>query len=37
MIVKKEKAWVEKSVGIDWLRKAANLGYEDAKELLKKI
>lgn len=37
MIVNKEKSWVERYVGIDWLRKAADLGYEAAKELLKKI
>ncbi len=37
MIVNKEKAWVDRYVGIDWLRKAAYLGYESAQELLNKL
>lgn len=37
MNVKKEKLWADRYVGIDWLRKAASLGYEDAKKLLKNV
>lgn len=37
MIINKEKTFVDKYVGIDWLRKAANLGNESARELLKKL
>lgn len=37
MIVNKEKLFVDKYVGIDWLRKSANLGNKSARELLNKL
>ncbi len=37
MILKKEVYWVDKSVGLSWIRKAADAGYEDAIKLLKKL
>ena len=37
MIIYNEKPFIDRYTGIDWLRKAANLGNESAKELLKKI
>ncbi|MBQ4061195.1 MAG: sel1 repeat family protein [Bacilli bacterium] len=37
MIVKNEVFWVDKSIGIDWLKKSASLGNEDAEKLLSKL
>lgn len=37
MIVKKEKLYVDKYVGLDWLRKAAYLGDESAKKFLNEL
>lgn len=35
MIVKGEVFWVDKSIGIDWLKKASKLGNSEATKLLK--
>jgi len=37
MIVTGEVFWIDKSIGIDWLKKASKLGNENATKLLRKL